>query len=422
MPLRLQLLLLQALIVCLATTAAGFVAGAFQERAIRDAYQDRMQAVALSIARLPAIIDAFDAERPSEVIQPIAEVIREASDLTYVVVANADGIRYSHPNVDRIGERVSTDPSVPLSGKVYVGTQTGTLGTTWRVKVPIFGPDDEVIGTASVGILESRLSAEFQGNLFWLILAMIASAIAGLFGAAWVTATIRRRIYRLEPREIAALVENRETTLHRLTEGVLTVDEAGVISLVNDAAERLLDRPAASLVGRRAEEELEAELLDVLQGGEPDGRPVVVGDRVLIARSTGTEAGGRSVEATLLLRDHTELHEMLQRVEAADAILAFRLRAGLPKGLSAETLETVARALTASPGISAAELGDSVGLSRVSARRYLEHLASVGRATRTLDYSTKGRPGTRYQPLPLDPAPRSEAAAPEAPQVGVRTS
>src|SRR5690606_18439647 len=97
------------------------------------------------------------------------------------------------------------------------------------------------------------------------------------------------------------------------------------------------------------------------------------------------------------LRDHTELHDVVRRVEAADAIIAFRQRAGLPQGLSAETLSRVSRALTEHPDASAAEIGEALSVSRVSARRYLEHLASAGRAIRSLDYSTKGRPGTRYR-------------------------
>lgn len=87
----------------------------------------------------------------------------------------------------------------------------------------------------------------------------------------------------------------------------------------------------------------------------------------------------------------------VRRVDAADAIIAFRQRAGLPKGLSAETLERVALALAEHPDASAAELGEVLSISRVSARRYLEHLASTGRALRSLDYATKGRPGTRYR-------------------------
>ena len=72
---------------------------------------------------------------------------------------------------------------------------------------------------------------------------------------------------------------------------------------------------------------------------------------------------------------------------------------GLPKGLSAETLAVVRDALVEAPGSSASELGERLGLSRVSSRRYLEHLADGGAARRTLDYSTSGRPTTRYEPI-----------------------
>ncbi|MDQ0728506.1 PAS domain-containing protein [Microbacterium sp. W4I20] len=397
MTLRVHLLLLQALIVFLVTLATGIVAGAFQEHALREAYKERMQAVAQSVAALPPVRAAFDDADPAEAIQPIAEVIREASDLAYVVVADEDGIRYSHPNPDRIGEKVSTDPSIPLSGEIYVGTQTGTLGTSWRVKVPIRDDDGVVIGTASVGILESELNEEFTANLSWLISAMLAAAVLGVFGSAWVTSVIRRRIYRLEPHQIAALVKNQETTLHRLSEGVITVNGAGRITLANDAAARLLERSAEELDDAVAADVLDAPLLAVLHEGEDAGRPVIVGSHVLVARSTGSRHDGADVEATLLLRDHTELHDVVRRVEAADAIIAFRQRFGLPKGLSAETLDRVAAALTARPDASATEIGDDVQISRVSARRYLEHLASSGRAIRTLDYSTKGRPSTRYR-------------------------
>lgn len=80
-----------------------------------------------------------------------------------------------------------------------------------------------------------------------------------------------------------------------------------------------------------------------------------------------------------------------------DAVMNPVGRRPLPKGLTVETLQLVTDALERSPGASAAEIGDAVGLSRVSCRRYLEHLAETGRADRSLDYTTSGRPGTRYR-------------------------
>ncbi|WP_406040404.1 response regulator [Micromonospora sp. NBC_00898] len=69
----------------------------------------------------------------------------------------------------------------------------------------------------------------------------------------------------------------------------------------------------------------------------------------------------------------------------------------LPRGLSTETAELVERALREHTGtLSAAECANQVGISRVSARRYLEHFSGTGRAEVTLRYGAAGRPERRY--------------------------
>ena len=71
----------------------------------------------------------------------------------------------------------------------------------------------------------------------------------------------------------------------------------------------------------------------------------------------------------------------------------------LPKGLSAETAEAVQRALSAATdSLSATECAEAVGISRVSARRYLEHFVETGVAHVSLRYGTTGRPERRYRP------------------------
>lgn len=69
----------------------------------------------------------------------------------------------------------------------------------------------------------------------------------------------------------------------------------------------------------------------------------------------------------------------------------------LPKGLSDETLQAVAeRVRTASGAVSSTEVGEREGMSRVTARRYLEHLADVGRVRREPRYGGPGRPEITY--------------------------
>ncbi|CEG22867.1 Transcriptional regulatory protein CitT [Planococcus massiliensis] len=72
----------------------------------------------------------------------------------------------------------------------------------------------------------------------------------------------------------------------------------------------------------------------------------------------------------------------------------------LPKGIDALTLSDVLEVLNTSPapGVNAMETGQAVGVSRSTARRYLEHLVSTGDAKAQLNYGEIGRPERRYIP------------------------
>ncbi|NLU69192.1 response regulator [Streptomyces sp. HNM0574] len=76
--------------------------------------------------------------------------------------------------------------------------------------------------------------------------------------------------------------------------------------------------------------------------------------------------------------------------------------AALPKGLTPQTAALVRGTLERSEdgeGLSASECAERSGISRVSARRYLEYFVSRGSARVTLRYGTTGRPERRYHPV-----------------------
>ena len=68
----------------------------------------------------------------------------------------------------------------------------------------------------------------------------------------------------------------------------------------------------------------------------------------------------------------------------------------LPKGMSAETMRLVTERLRSGPS-SATEMADATGTSRVTARRYLEHLADTGVVARRSRYGGGGRPEVEYR-------------------------
>ena len=79
---------------------------------------------------------------------------------------------------------------------------------------------------------------------------------------------------------------------------------------------------------------------------------------------------------------------------------ALRNRSGqvdLPKGMSPESLRQVTEVIRDAPeGLSSSEVADAVGFSRVTARRYLEHLADQGLVLRQQRHGGSGRPEVNY--------------------------
>lgn len=81
---------------------------------------------------------------------------------------------------------------------------------------------------------------------------------------------------------------------------------------------------------------------------------------------------------------------------------ALRGPSELPKGMARDTLGTVAAQLREHPrGVGAQAVADAIGVSRVTARRYLEYLVELGVAARVPQYGGVGRPELLYR-IPME--------------------
>jgi response regulator of citrate/malate metabolism len=85
-------------------------------------------------------------------------------------------------------------------------------------------------------------------------------------------------------------------------------------------------------------------------------------------------------------------------VDQAFASLRAPSELPLPKGLSTSTLDAVQEFMKQqAEAVSATEVMDALGMSRVTARRYLEYLADAGTVSRTARYGAPGRPENEYR-------------------------
>lgn len=69
-----------------------------------------------------------------------------------------------------------------------------------------------------------------------------------------------------------------------------------------------------------------------------------------------------------------------------------------PKGIQSFTLQQICDCIREiKSGISAEDIGNKIGMSRVTVRRYLEYLEEVGKVKSNMIYGTIGRPTKLYQ-------------------------
>ncbi len=285
-----------------------------------DQAMRRALAIAQTTAAVPQIAEDLQTTRPSVggPVQREAERIRKASGAEYVVVMDLHGTRWSHTDPEEVGGHVSTDPSQALAGRDVMEIDSGTLGRSARGKVPLRDSDGRIIGAVSVGIeydsVRARLIHAIPG-----LFAYAGGALAVGALAAWlISRRVQRQTRDLAFSDISALLAEREAMLHGIREGVVALDRAGRVRLLNDEAQRLLGI-GDEAVGRSPDEALgEGRTADVLAGRVAGTDLLTVrGQRVLVANRMPTDDGG----AVATLRDRTELEQLGRELDSTRGLI-----------------------------------------------------------------------------------------------------
>lgn len=287
--------------------------------AIERQIGERALNIAVTTAGRPDIVAGFHADKPSEALQPIATDIQSSTGAEYVVIGNKEGIRYAHPVVERIGEKMVGDDNEQalIYGHSYISEATGTLGTALRGKAPVLDETGEIIGIISVGFLKEDMTSIFIQYVDNIAYIVVIAILIGIVGSSILARNIKKELFNLEPIEIANLFTERNALIESVREGIIMVDAKGTITTANVAAHEILSLPAQTeLVGRNIWDVIPNTYLpQVLESGEEHlDRPMEIRGKKAIVNRIPIRVGDKIVGAVSSFRSQSDIDRLAEEL------------------------------------------------------------------------------------------------------------
>ncbi|MET8663400.1 SpoIIE family protein phosphatase [Streptomyces tendae] len=303
--------------------------------------RNRSVSVAETFANSPGILQALRSPDPTAVLQPRAEAVRKATDVDFVVVTNAEGVRYTHPKPDRIGKKFVGNIAPALAGKTVTEEIEGTIGPLVQAIVPVEDPDGTVVGLVSAGITTENVGGVADRQLPLVLSAAAVGLALATAGTALVSRRLLRQTHGLGPHEMTRMYEHHDAVLHSVREGVLIVGGEGRLLLANDEARRLLALPPDAEGRHVGALGLPSDLAELLASGQAATDEVhLVKDRLLAINQRPTDVRGGPAGSVATLRDSTELRALSGRAETARERLDILYAAGVGIGTSLDVTRT----------------------------------------------------------------------------------
>jgi two-component system CitB family sensor kinase len=266
--------------------------------------------------KLEEIADPSTKVAARDTVTQLAPAIRSAlslSSASEIDITAPDGEVLASSDPQRVGTYADLDGSDVQRGRGWSGLREVDARTVVAAHAPVLSDEDSGEGDlVGLVLVEQDYPSAWQrltDSAADLAVFLGVGALLGVVGTYVVSRVVRRRTRGLGASEISLLADHREALLHSIREGVLAVGTDGRITMVNDAALRLLGLDADSLGQPVAELGLAKEVVSLLDGSAAvdEDAVAVVADRVLVFNRRAASSRGRGIGTVSTMRDRTEL-------------------------------------------------------------------------------------------------------------------
>jgi two-component system sensor histidine kinase DctS len=285
----------------------------------------RAMAIARTLAQFEEVQNNIGEPDGSVTIQPIAERTRLATGVEYIVIVDMEGIRYSHPVEDRIGKKFTDiDLGPALANNEYLSGAEGVLGPSVRAFVPVKVEEGtRQVGVVVVGILiptTGFLLRTIQTQLYY---SLGMGLIVGLLGSLYLARRIKSAMFSLEPEEIARLLEERVAIFQAMGEGIIAIDRANRITIVNAEARRILGKTNNDLIGQTITDFIPYSTLpEVLQTGEAQiNHQMFLNDTMVLVNKVPVRFKGEIIGAVATFQDKTDINRLAEELTGVKAFI-----------------------------------------------------------------------------------------------------
>lgn len=284
--------------------------------------------IAKVIANSPNVVEEMKTGiYQKNAIQPYVQtLLANTEKVEIIVVADMNGIRYAHPNPERLGQKFvgGDERRVLEQGDAYISEAIGTLGRSLRAFVPVYDPEThEQLGFVMTGALSQTISVIKRQRIVTSILVSFIGLFLGMIGALLLANNVKKILLGLEPEEISKLYIEKQGILDAIHEGIIAIDEKENITVMNDSAKSLLGLSDVNTIGKNVMEVFPTSRLpEVLKTGEGEyDREQVIEDTIIITNRVPIKDGNKTVGAIATFRDKTIITRLAEEVTGVKQIV-----------------------------------------------------------------------------------------------------
>ncbi|MCH4176589.1 MAG: Spo0B domain-containing protein [Streptococcaceae bacterium] len=206
--------------------------------------EDNLIAIGQSLTHNQLVITQLEQEKTSTELQGLITSVEEDFKLSFIVVMTTDSIRLTHPNKAEINQKFQGDDEkyTLQTGKTYISTAKGTMGTSLRGFVPVKNQSGQVIGAIAMGLNLKTIHKQYQQIQNLVIINMVICLILSVIIASAVAFSLKKGMLDMNRSEIKLLDEKYRVMFENVSNAIILTDPHDQIQLINPAGEKIIQK------------------------------------------------------------------------------------------------------------------------------------------------------------------------------------